>query len=211
MIVLPEDVLKLLLAILIGGLIGAEREYHDRAAGFRTIIFICVGATLFTIFSQKLGGESDAVRIASGIVTGVGFLGAGVILRDAGRIIGLTTASTIWLTAALGMGVGGGYYLFAGLATGIMLIVLWFFPRIERWIDDLRHERTYEVVCAAKSEEMERLTSAFKECGLQVHLQKQIKSGTDVTWTWQVSGSPQSHDRLVQRLLSDAAVREFRF
>ncbi len=140
MTILPEDMLKVLVAVLIGGLIGAEREFHDKAAGFRTIIFICVGATLFTIFSHKIGGEGDTARIAANIVSGVGFLGAGVILRDAGRIIGLTTASTIWLTAALGMGIGSGHYGFAAAATGIMLIVLWFFPWIEERIDAIRDE-----------------------------------------------------------------------
>ena len=83
-IVIPEDVLKILLAVLIGGLIGAEREYRDKAAGFRTIILICVGATLFTILSFRLGGDGDPTRIAANIVSGVGFLGVGAILRGPG-------------------------------------------------------------------------------------------------------------------------------
>jgi len=85
MILEQEDILKLVLAIVVGGLIGAEREFRDRAAGFRTIILICTGAALFTIFSVKLGGPDDPVRVAANIVTGVGFLGAGVLLRDGGR------------------------------------------------------------------------------------------------------------------------------
>lgn len=92
----------MLVAILIGGLIGAEREFHEKAAGFRTITFICLGSTLFTMLSLELGGARDPVRIAASIVTGIGFIGAGVILRDGGRIVGLTTASTIWISAALG-------------------------------------------------------------------------------------------------------------
>ena len=90
----PEDLLKLLLAVLAGGLIGSEREYRDKAAGFRTLIFICVGATLFTILSYSMATAGDPNRIAAGTVTGVGFLGAGVIMRDKGRVIGLTTAPT---------------------------------------------------------------------------------------------------------------------
>ncbi|HQN43268.1 MAG TPA: MgtC/SapB family protein, partial [Anaerolineaceae bacterium] len=93
----PEDLLKIVLAVLVGGLIGIEREYRDKAAGFRTLIFICVGAALFTILSVRLAGDKDPTRIAASIVTGVGFLGAGVILRDGGRVIGLTTAAAIWL------------------------------------------------------------------------------------------------------------------
>jgi len=88
MTMILEDVIKLLLAILIGGLIGAEREFRDKAAGFRTIIFICVGATLFTLFSLKLGGDEDPVRIAANIVSGVGFLGAGASCATAVELWG---------------------------------------------------------------------------------------------------------------------------
>ena len=90
MTILLEDVIKLLLAVLVGGVVGAEREFRDKAAGFGTIILICVGATLFSIFSLKLGSDRDPVRIAANIVSGVGFLGAGVILQAGGRILGIT-------------------------------------------------------------------------------------------------------------------------
>jgi uncharacterized membrane protein YhiD involved in acid resistance len=99
MAILVEDVLRLLLAVLIGGLIGAEREFRHRAAGLRTIIFICLGAALFTMLSLKLGGETSPVRIAAHLVTGVGFLCAGVVMEQGVHIVGLTTASTIWLAA----------------------------------------------------------------------------------------------------------------
>ena len=108
MTLLPEDFIQLLLAILIGGLIGAEREYRDKAAGFRTTMLICVGATIFTNFSVKLGGGMEPTWIAASIVTGMGFLGAVAILRGSGHVTGLTAASPIWLAAALGMGIGGG-------------------------------------------------------------------------------------------------------
>jgi putative Mg2+ transporter-C (MgtC) family protein len=90
MTIMLEDVIKLLLAVLIGGLVGAERKFHEKAAGFRTILLICIGATLFTIFSFKLGGSKDPVRIAAYVVVGIGFLGAGVILAG---IFGLTEVS----------------------------------------------------------------------------------------------------------------------
>ena len=91
-----EFLIKLGAALLVGGLVGAEREYRDKAAGFRTIIFITVGATLFTMFSTVIAGEeNDPARIASNIVTGIGFLGAGAIMRESGRVAGLTTAATI--------------------------------------------------------------------------------------------------------------------
>lgn len=211
MTILPEDVIKLLLAMLIGGLIGAEREFRDKAAGFRTIILICVGATLFTIFSLKLGGDKDPVRIAASIVSGVGFLGAGVILRAGGRIIGLTTASTIWLAAALGVGIGGGHYLFSGVAAGITLIVLWAFPALEELIDKARTVRTYEIICQANHEKFAQLEAMFRQCGLRVRSRQQIKRGDEMICTWEALGAPKNHDRLTEMLFADAEVKEFRF
>ena len=102
---MTETVVKLLLALVAGGLIGAEREFHDKTAGFRTITFICVGATLFTILSLEIGSEAnDPGRIAASIVTGIGFIGAGVILRREGHVTGVTTASTIWVDCCPGDG-----------------------------------------------------------------------------------------------------------
>lgn len=211
MTILLEDVIKLLLAVLIGGLIGAEREFRDKAAGFRTIIFICVGATLFTLFSLKLGGDEDPVRIAANVVSGVGFLGAGVILRDRGRIIGLTTASTIWLAAALGMGIAGGHYLFSSAATGAILIVLWVFPAFEEWIDTAREQRTYQVICPINREKFGQLEGMFRQCGLRVRSHQQIKRGDEMICTWEASGSPRNHDRLMEALFADDDVTEFQF
>lgn len=144
-----EEVVKLLLALLVGGLVGIERDVRDKAAGFRTLIFICVGSTLFTIFSFQIsssGSGGDSARIAASIVSGVGFLGAGVILRQQGRVRGLTIASTIWLVAALGMGIGAGQYRFTLIATAVILVVLWLFPLIERGLEGIQLLRNYELV-----------------------------------------------------------------
>jgi len=106
-----EEILKLAIAVVVGGLIGTEREIQDKAAGFRTLILICVGVTLFTIFSLHIDPANSPSRIAANIVTGIGFLGAGAIMREGGCIAGLTTAALIWLVAALGMGIGAGEYM----------------------------------------------------------------------------------------------------
>lgn len=205
-----EDLIKLGLAILVGGLIGAEREYHDKSAGFRTIIFICTGATLFTIFSIRLAGDSDPTRIAANIVSGIGFLGAGAILRDAGRVVGLTTAATIWLAAALGMGIGGGYYIFVGIATVGILIVLWGFPSLERLIDNIRDHRTYEVVCPLVPEKFAEIETIFSACGLSVLTRKRLKSGDAMQCTWEVAGAPQKHAAAVEKLFAHPDILEFR-
>ena len=204
-----EDILKILLAILIGGLIGVEREYRDKAAGFRTIIFICVGAALFTILSLKLGGEEDPVRIAASVVAGVGFLGAGVILRDRGRIMGLTTAATIWLSAALGMGIGGGVYLLTGFAAVAILIVLWLFPRFEQSIDKVRVTRTYEIHCAANHELFEHLKNLVENSSLQVSDFSRSRSGANMICKWETIGRINDHERLNEQLFDHPDIVEF--
>src|ERR1700761_4010181 len=98
-----DIVIKLAVATLVGGVLGAEREYRSKSAGFRTLTLICLGATIFTIFSQYIGGAGNPDRIASNIVTGIGFVGAGVIFKgDTSKVNGITTAAMIWVTAALG-------------------------------------------------------------------------------------------------------------
>ena len=142
-----EIVAKLLLAVLVGGLVGAEREFH-KGVGLRTLMLICLGSTMFTVFSDIFAvGEGDPRRIAAAVVTGIGFLGAGMILRDRGNVMGLTTAASVWLVAALGMGIGIGQYLMVVLATFLVLVVLWAIPRLQR-LSNARRTYTYEAVCA---------------------------------------------------------------
>ena len=128
-----DTIVKVLLAIGVGILVGLEREYHEKAAGLRVIPLVCVGATLFTLYGGVSGNKFVNPQVAAGVVTGVGFLGAGVILRDRGQVTGLTTAATIWTSAALGMGIGLGDYLLVGVTTALMLLILWTFPRLNIW------------------------------------------------------------------------------
>jgi putative Mg2+ transporter-C (MgtC) family protein len=206
-----EELIKILLAVLIGGAIGAEREFRHRAAGFRTIIFICLGSTLFTMFSLNLGGETSPVRIAAHMVTGVGFLCAGVILDEGTRVVGLTTASTIWFTAAMGMGIGGGQYTLVVFGLIGALVVLWIFPRFEEWIYNVREERTYEMVASIGRYQLKELEKTFQQCGLQVKGHKQLKSGGDMVYFVQAFGSPECHEQLMERMVDDTEVKEFRY
>lgn len=211
MYITPEVALKLLLAVAAGGLIGLEREFRDKAAGFRTMIFICVGATLFTMFSSSLAGDKDPTRIAAQIVSGVGFLGAGVIMRESGRIVGITTSAAIWLTAALGMGIGGGEYVMVGMVVLGVVIVLWVFPRIEHWIDRVHEERLYEIGCSFKVEKFKQLEDALEGCGLRIHSRKQTKTDSGISYTWYTTGALKNHQKFVRLLLVDPDIREFRF
>ena len=210
MVVTLELLTKLGAALLVGGLIGAEREFRDKAAGFRTIIFITVGATLFTIFSAILAGnENDPARVAANIVTGIGFLGAGAIMREGGRVAGLTTAATIWLSAALGMGIGSGQYLLVGTATAVVLFVLWIFPTFENWIDNIRESRTYKVHVPLESDKAAQLDEVLEALSLRVFGQHIAKSQEYVICTWTAHGAPKNHDKLIKILLSDKDVLEF--
>jgi len=117
---------RLMLASILGGIIGLERELKNRPAGLRTNMFICFGAALFTLLSGNLApGKSDYTRIAAQIIPGIGFIGAGAILHTRGLTTGLTTASTLFVVAAVGMAAGGGLYLTA-VFSGLMVLVALF-------------------------------------------------------------------------------------
>src|SRR5919202_1171884 len=136
--------LRLLIVIIVGGLIGIERELKSEAAGFRTIMLICLGSFLFTTFSTYIAPNTPD-RIVSNIVTGIGFLGAGVIFRGDNKVNGLTTAATIWVTAALGMGIATGHYLFVLVATCVVMGLLFLLVPLKRWIDKMNQYRTYKI------------------------------------------------------------------
>jgi len=122
-----EMVLRLITAAALGAIIGYQRERAAKPAGVRTHVLICAGAALFTIASlYGFGAVADPARVAAGIVAGVGFLGAGAIIRrDEGLVAGLTTAATIWAVAAIGLAAGAGLYLVSAVTTVIILIVLY--------------------------------------------------------------------------------------
>lgn len=121
-----EIVLRLLLATALGAVIGYQRERADKPAGLRTHVLICVGSALFTVVSAYgFIDVADPTRIAAGIVTGIGFLGAGAIIRREGELVtGLTTAATIWVVAAIGLAAGAGLYIVSAVTTVIALIIL---------------------------------------------------------------------------------------
>lgn len=135
----------LLLALLLGGLIGWERERHARPAGLRTHILVCVGATLLTLISQSFGTNGD--RIAAQVVTGVGFLGAGTIIREgtSGLVHGLTTAASLWAIAAVGMAVGYGG-LYAELGTVATVIILFTLTLLNTFEEDLIRQRRHQAL-----------------------------------------------------------------
>ncbi|HDS01740.1 MAG TPA: MgtC/SapB family protein [candidate division Zixibacteria bacterium] len=165
-LVLDVDVvIKMALAVLLGALIGVEREYHGRPAGLRTHILVCLGSTLLIIGSRSLpiaieedpgfigNFVIDPARLAAGIITGIGFLGAGVVLKTKDFIRGVTTAACIWFAAAIGIVIGLGFYLIAVISTILALFVLLFLVKISSTI----YPHTYKhIIIASRDTEMEK-------------------------------------------------------
>lgn len=208
--IFTENLIKLGVAILVGGIIGAEREFRDKAAGFRTLILITVGSALFTIFSISMDPGFTRTRIAANIVTGIGFLGAGAIIREHGRVGGLTTAATIWLSAALGMGIGAGELNFVLIATFAILVILLVFPRLEIWIDHIRESRTYKIVVSTgNAQAIEEIHKVLDACDLEAFEHHQSKVGPTIVSTWHTIGSPKGHEKFVSMMLRDTTIEEF--
>ncbi len=173
-----EHVIRILVAVSLGGLIGFERELQDKPAGFRTIILICVGACVFTILSQVMGERDlQSTRIAAQVVTGIGFLGAGAILRDRQAVFGLTTAATIWATAAIGMAAGFGRLGLAAFGAVVILIALWLFDSVEHWIGESRDLQEYRLAAPKTDDALERIGTLFREGGLKVRKRSWYEEG----------------------------------
>ncbi|HEY1021175.1 MAG TPA: MgtC/SapB family protein [Flavisolibacter sp.] len=205
-----EMLFQLLYVVVVGGLIGAEREYRSKSAGFRTMILICLGSYLFTTFSIAIGG-SETDRIAANIVTGIGFLGAGVIFRSGDRINGITTAAAIWAVAALGMGIADGFYKLVGVATAIVLASLFLLTRLESVIDLFNQSHNYKIVSHYTPELLYQYEEIFREHHLRFKRIKQTKVGERVTGTWLVQGRRTNHKKFIERILHDNTVIEFEF
>ncbi len=211
--VTADDLVKLLLALVLGGLIGWERELYDKPAGFRTNTLICVGSTLFTIFSLKIGiiPGTDSARIAAQIVSGIGFLGAGAIIRRGEAVLGLTTAATIWFVASIGMGIGAGYYVISSVGTALALAILFVFRKFENLVDRIHTTRTYHVIVSAEDDAVRELSLVLDSCGLRVLGNKQVKSDNRYFYEITLSGKKAEHTPLLEKLLKSPTVKEVRY
>ena len=201
-----EQILNLVIAIVVGGLIGAERQFRH-GLGLRTMMLVCLGSTLFTMWSPlfSANGQGDTGRVAAAIVTGIGFLGAGLILRRETGVLGLTTAAAVWLVAALGMGIAIGQYTIVGVSTVLILIVLWGVPRIDALVG-ARTTFLYEATCAPDQQLLRRLTAEFAKQGLRIEKQTIAKQDGLMVCSWLAYGSPSRHDRLMEAFLADPAI-----
>src|SRR6266536_2267599 len=195
------SVTRLVLAAILGGLIGLEREFKHRAAGLRTNMFICFGAAMFTLLSERLAGvPSDAARIAAQIIPGIGFIGAGSILHTRGLTTGLTTAATLFVVASVGMAAGGGLYLTAMFATGLVLLALFVLGHMEESFNLKLLMTSYEVTGDSIEEisnEVNRILEGYHR------LMKNICSGNTgqhIRMQFDVEGCNREQKELLQQL-----------
>jgi putative Mg2+ transporter-C (MgtC) family protein len=168
MLPLHEILLRLTLAAVLGAAIGVERDIHRRPAGIRTSLFVCMATALFTVLSGEIAhrfGDTASTRIASNIVQGIGFLGAGAILREAGSVVGLTTAATIFAEAAIGMAAGGGLYAVAAYSTGVVLFGLIVLGKLSERFNLKRRLMSFRITTShadSVSSEVQRLLAGMK-------------------------------------------------
>lgn len=171
-----SDLLKAVLSLLAGFVLGFEREWKDKSAGFKTISIICLGSTLFSLLSMKVAvGESeDATRIASYVVSGIGFLGAGVIFKDGVSVNGLTTASIIWMSAAIGMAIGFGIFVTAGIFLAACFVIIISGPLINKYVIH-NIVKTAEITMQRKDLDIKRnVIAELKPIVKHIKLKKQV-------------------------------------
>ena len=173
---MEEILIKIFLAIVLGGALGMERQYHDKPAGYATNCLICVGAMLFTILSEYMGDAGgDPGRIAAQVVTGVGFIGAGSILRDGNKISGLTTAAGVWLVAAIGMTVGYGQYMLAMLTACAILVFQLGARKTIKFVERLRRYDSVNLVCEPNWQTVEKISATLEKQNVTVLKQEVTK------------------------------------
>ncbi|MCS4305648.1 MgtC/SapB family protein [Chryseobacterium sp. BIGb0232] len=208
---LLDDILPILFSVIVGGIIGIEREYQLKSAGLRTMILVTLGSCIFTMLSQNLGGSGSPDRIAANIITGIGFVGAGVIFKEDNRVSGLTTAVTIWICAALGMTIGAGYYQEATIGSLVVFLLLIMFKYVQDVIDRISTRYIYQITLTYEDGIMEKYENIFKENGLKSIRGKQVRSGEKYTAIWRVQGAKRNHEVCTKALLNDPGIDEFKF
>ncbi|MGB9836032.1 MAG: MgtC/SapB family protein [Candidatus Saccharicenans sp.] len=209
-----ELLLKLVLAVALGGLVGIEREASQKPAGFRTNILVCLGST--TLMSLAVGlfqsgqmAPDTLVRMAAGVVTGIGFLGAGTIIHARGMVIGLTTASTLWVVAGLGLVIGAGYYVPALIITAVVMATLVAFRKIEE-IYLKRHIFHYQLRFKDSPDLLSNLRKISFHHGVKLERLSLRKEGSSLIISFSISGPEEKEQEFNDSLMNLAGLEEFK-
>ncbi|HXL54115.1 MAG TPA: MgtC/SapB family protein [Gemmatimonadales bacterium] len=203
-----ELFLQLCLATLFGGAIGLERELGGKPAGLRTNILICIGSVLYTKLSFTMAaGNADPTRIAAQIVTGVGFIGAGTILHARGAVVGLTSAATIWVVAAIGVALGATFYSEAAITTLLVLVVLRGLGSVERLVARQSTRSTLSVHAHPGPTTLDELEAIVRRTGLEIERQASRRENVDLVIDFTLRGPKRLHDEVMIALLHQPGVR----
>jgi putative Mg2+ transporter-C (MgtC) family protein len=205
---IQEDITKLIVSLIAGSIIGAEREYNNKNAGFRTVILVTVGATLFTILSGLLTQGKD-FHVAGNVVVGIGFLGAGAIFKEGNTVKGITTAATVWVSAAIGMAIGIGEYAIAFASVFIVMIVLLGFIWLQGFIDQFNREKVYKITVSCHKFSVDEINHFFKESHLKSTCVYRHKVHETITFTHVVKGPEKNHLKFISLLQNNVHVIEF--
>jgi len=196
-----NDLTTMLVSVLCGGLLGIEREYLNKSAGLRTIVLICLGSTIFTMISQRVGGSED--RIAANIITGIGFIGAGVIFKENFNVRGLTSAAVIWISSAIGMVIGIREFYLAYILTFIVLIVLSGFAQIESLMDFINHKRTYRITFQDdKLTNIDLVLDMARDEKLKASMKHLSKSDSRLLVNFEIKGNKKHFQVLTEKFIT---------
>ncbi|WP_175622792.1 MgtC/SapB family protein [Chryseobacterium schmidteae] len=206
---IQNELLLIFISVFLGLCIGTEREYRNKSAGLRTFILVCFGSCLFTILSIKIG-VSNPDRLAANIITGIGFLGAGVIFKGDNKIDGITTATTIWATASIGMAVGSGYVYLSLLGTVLVLLILSSLTYFQTYIDHRHKIREYKIAVSNR-ENLDYCEELFKMNHLKFVVVKQQFSKGSSNTTWVITGKNSHHENLIRQMMNDEKIDSFQF
>ena len=208
MMVVNGAVGRMLLACLLGGVVGLQREINRKAAGVRTNLLICMGSAFFTLLSAVLAGDAnpDKGRVAANIVQGIGFLGAGLILHNRNRVSGLTSAAGVWAVASIGMACGAGLYAAAAAATVIVMIVLEMVGVLERRANLKRYSLVYEARGRDHAPMLTSILDAMDKAGERLGSVEQDAFGELQRVSFCMTASKKQHERLRAKLLAEPAI-----
>lgn len=208
MIVVNGAVGRLLLACLLGGSIGLEREAKRRAAGVRTNLLICMGAAFFTLLSAVLAGDASPNKgqVASNIVQGIGFLGAGLILHNRNRISGLTSAASVWVVASIGMACGAGLFAAAALATVIVILALELVGFLERRASIKIYPLVYEARGVDQTAMLRSILDAMDKAKQRLAEYQADSIGDLQRISFTITSTKRQHTHLYEKLLAERAI-----
>jgi putative Mg2+ transporter-C (MgtC) family protein len=202
-----EQIIQIFAALAAGAILGMEREYHGKPAGFRTMILICVSSCLFSILSISLGGGD---RIASNIVTGIGFIGAGVVFKEGANVKGITSAAIIWMAAAIGMCIGLQHYILAAIVVVCVLMVLLVLFRFESAFDNLFQLKMYEIHFLVTEYSVDELEHQFDEMQIHFKRAKITKLNNIVNVEYNIGVSPkEKREKVDQFLINNVRITGF--